>query len=325
MDTDALETTIEALPVFRRLRPSEVARVAARMSLVTLGTGETRGLGPEVVLVAVLAGRLGLVRSHGRELVLVAGDWTDDLRALVGQGAGWTATAARPTVLATLDRAALEALFTEVPELVLPFVAELGRELKARNDLLRELVLARQAALPSVTLEGMLHRRLHRHRRRTLRHLGALLVRALVVEPSRRLAFWVFLGVVLALAGARTVVGMILRNGLQGHLFALIGSRTGHPVHVHHFNYGLTLVSLVGLLSMVPGARKALRTLALAFGFGVGLVMDEFALLWNLNPDYYQPSSRLAAGLLLFGLVQAVYFRSLWAAMGRRALGWVRP
>jgi hypothetical protein len=116
------------------------------------------------------------------------------------------------------------------------------------------------------------------------------------------------------------MVGWILANGMQHRLFALIGSEAGNPIHVHHFNYGLLLVSLVGLLSMAPRLRRILRPLAFVFGFGVGLVVDEFALLWNLNPDYYQPSSRLAAGLVLFALFQVVYFRTLYLAIARRLI-----
>ena len=67
-------------------------------------------------------------------------------------------------------------------------------------------------------------------------------------------------------------------------------------------------------------ARRVLRTLAFLFGFGLGLVVDEFALFWNLDPNYYQPASRFAAALVLFALGQVVYFRAVWIAIGRRVL-----
>jgi hypothetical protein len=44
--------------------------------------------------------------------------------------------------------------------------------------------------------------------------------------------------------------------------------------------------------------------------------------LWNLNPDYYQPSSRLAAALVVFALLQAVYFRRLYLGIARRLATW---
>ena len=94
-------------------------------------------------------------------------------------------------------------------------------------------------------------------------------------------------------------------------------------MHIHHFNYGLILISVMGVLSTLPGTRGALRFLAFGFGVGLGLLVDEFALYWNLNPDYYQPSSRLAAGLVLFILFQVVYFRGLYLAALKRVVATV--
>jgi hypothetical protein len=119
-------------------------------------------------------------------------------------------------------------------------------------------------------------------------------------------------------------VAVIIKNGLQKHLFALIGGKAGNPIHVHHFNYGLVLVSLVGVLSLMPRPRRLLRRLAFVFGFGIGLIVDEFALLWNLNPDYYQPESRLAAGLVILAILQVVYFRAFWMGLLWRTVAWVR-
>ena len=60
-------------------------------------------------------------------------------------------------------------------------------------------------------------------------------------------------------------------------------------------------------------------------GGGVGRIVDEFALLWNLNPDYYQPLSRFAAGVVLLLIAQVVYFRDLYVALGKRLFRlWVR-
>ena len=62
-----------------------------------------------------------------------------------------------------------------------------------------------------------------------------------------------------------------------------------------------------------------LRGLALVFGLGAGLVFDEFALFWNLNPEYAQELSVIAAGLAIAVLIQVTYFRRFWAALARRA------
>ena len=264
--------------------------------------------------------------ADGAPTLLFAGDVVGELDVVIGRGADERLTAAAPTTLAVLDRPALDALYVEFPAIAPPWVAELARELKWRNDLVREISLAHSKGLPPAALEAVLGRRrrhLQRRRRSPVRRATARLLRALFTVPGARPSFWVLAGTLAALATARTVVSVIIQNGLQKHLFALIGSKVGHPIHVHHFNYGLLLVALAGLLVLLPRARGAIRRLAFLFGFGIGLIVDEFALLWNLNPDYYQPSSRLAAGLLLLLIVQIVYFRNLYVALGRRLLALV--
>ena len=81
-------------------------------------------------------------------------------------------------------------------------------------------------------------------------------------------------------------------------------------VHWTADTWGSEMMPVVG--------RRFLRPLSFLFGFGVGLVVDEFALFWNLNPDYYQASSRLVAALVVFALAQIVYFRALYATVWRR-------
>lgn len=322
-----LETSIARLPYFRRLRPEEHARVASRFARVRLAAGEERALGTDAALVLTLSGEVLIQRAGCDAFTLDEGDWSDDLQAAAGRARPGSMRAAEPSEVALLDRAGLDAIFEELPAAAVPLMIELGREVKAGNDLLRDVSFARASGLPSWSFEPALRRRrrrLQRHRRVALRRIGALLTRALFVEPSRRPSFWIFWGAVVALVSARTVVAMILQNGLQTRLFALIESSVGNPIHVHHFNYGLTVVTLVGVLSLWPRGRGRLRLLSFAFGFGVGLVVDEFALLWNLNPDYYQPSSRMAAALVVFALFQAVYFRRFYLAIGHRLAAWGR-
>jgi CRP-like cAMP-binding protein len=328
--SDSLDLAIATIPYFRGLRPDERTRVADLMTRVILEPAEERPLGADgAVVLVVLSGEVKLTRGGVGELLLDEGDWTDELRAVAGQGRLGTLIAQSPARLAQLDKSALDQLFEQMPVIAVPLLAELGREASRRNDLMRDVALARTSGLPPTAFKALVTRRrrqMLRHRHVSAARIGSLLFRALVAEPSRRLTFWMFLGATLALVSARTVVAMIIHNGLQSRLFALIGGgEAGHPIHVHHFNYGLIIVALVGLLSFMPRIRRALRTLSFAFGFGVGLVVDEFALLWNLNPDYYQPESRLAAAVVLFGLVQVVFFRSLYLAVARRLVAWIHP
>jgi len=124
---------------------------------------------------------------------------------------------------------------------------------------------------------------------------------------------------VVSLALARLVVHLILKYHLEKQLFALVPGTDPNPMHVHHFNYGLVLIGCAGLAALFPFGRRALRTLAFVFGLGCGLVFDEFALIWNLNPEYARPSSLIASAIAAALLLQLVYFRRYWRALARRA------
>ena len=51
-------------------------------------------------------------------------------------------------------------------------------------------------------------------------------------------------------------------------------------------------------------------------------MFDEFALFWNLNPEYAQGLSLFACGMAAAFLVQLTYFRRFWGALARHA--WLR-
>ena len=320
MRLESSEDLVELLPSLDALRPDEKVRVARRIRVVPLQAGEKYAL-DRPMLIVIGGGELLLIRREGERTSLYPGDSVGSVEVLAGRQVPGTLSAVKPSLIGVVDESAAAAILEEFPIVAVAWVNELARELRWRNDLLREILLARSAKLPPLEMQLILRRRLARLKRRRqypLHRIAALIVRSLVTEPARRRAFWVFAGASLALVSARTMVALILRRGLQEHLFALIETTAGNPIHVHHFNYGLLLVAFAGVLAMIPRARRALRALSFIYGFGLGLVIDEFALLWNLNPDYYQPLSRLAAALLLFALFQVVYFRSLYLALGRR-------
>src|SRR5205823_3552553 len=153
-------------------------------------------------LVIVTEGRLALADEAGTVESLYAGDSVGDVEVVAGRGRAFSLKAVEPSAIATLDREALERLFEQFPLIAVSFVGELGRELKWRNDLLREVMLARAQGLRAERLARLLERRrlaLRRRRYASLRRAGNLVMRLLFVEPARRVSFWMFAGVTLAL------------------------------------------------------------------------------------------------------------------------------
>ena len=70
--------------------------------------------------------------------------------------------------------------------------------------------------------------------------------------------------------------------------------------HVHHMVIGVVLMVTVGILliAMAPSGLAA-QVLALLFGAGVALTLDEFALILNLQDVYWRKEGRLSVDAVI--------------------------
>jgi CRP-like cAMP-binding protein len=325
---ERFETILCSLSIFENLRKDEVGRLARHFQTARMTAGETLSFGGgDVASARMMVVTFGLVRldvtssSGPLASTLEPGDRYGDVALLTGVAHEAKVTARRETQIATIDRAGMDAILAEFPSVALPLAAELARELRVKNQILRELLEIHAAQLSEEQLAAAI-----RGRRRALATRGArvarlsprALFRSLVAERGAEPPFWMLTGFILSMSGARLVVALILKYKLEKQLFALVPGHDPNPMHVHHFNYGLILIGASGLAALFPFGRRALRVLAFAFGLGCGLVFDEFALFWNLNPEYAQQLSLIAAAIMVSVLVQLTYFRRFWAALGRR-------
>lgn len=313
------------------LRPDERERAAAFFRVQDLETGATLSWSADdpARMGLVLSGRIALTRAEIAgmppvEIHLAQGDRFGELPLFAGiRGAGQV-RATQPSRLAILDEAGLHALGEQFPVLWLGIAAKLSRELKWKNDLLREIQEFDAQRVDATQLELFLEsrrRRVARRRTGVARSATRALLRTVVTEPGREPAFWILAGFAGAIAVSRLTVAVILRLHLEKTLFALRDSGGANPIHTHHFTYGFALMIVSGLVGFFPGTRRWLRALATVFGIGLGLVFDEFALIWNLNPDYYQALSYEAQIVLALLLAQLVWFRRFYAALLDRLTG----
>ncbi len=264
-----------------------------------------------------LAGAGRTLRSH-----LEPGDRFGDTGLVSGHATPFRVVARERSALATLDRAGLDQLLAEFPAVALPLADELTRELRSKNDAVRQLLELHAEKLPREELASAIAERrrvLGRRRMGVARLTPRAIFRRLVVQEGADPPFWMLIGFIVALALARLVVFLILKYHLEKQLFALVQGIDPNPMHVHHFNYGLLLIGTAGLAALFPLGRRVLRVLAFIFGAGCGLVFDEFSLIWNLNPEYAKPASLIASAFAAAFLVQVTYFRRYWRALSRRA------
>ncbi len=326
--SEALEAVLAGVSIFELLRPDEIARVAAVFETRALAAGEALSIEAGAPRIVVLVSGQAMLEVRGETARLDPGDRWGDVSVLSGETPAAKVIARSDATVATTDRAGIEALMAEMPAIALPLARELASVLHTKNDERRQILELHAEGLADDELEEAI-----KERRAAVAARGArvsrlsprALFQRLVVREGAEPPFWMMVGFLASLGGARLVVALILKYGLEKRLFALVQGTDPNPMHVHHFNYGLIVASVSGVASLFPFGRRALRLLAATFGLGLGLIFDEFALIWNLNPEYSQSLSLISAALAFAVLVQLVYFRRFWGSVVRRIAHRVHP
>jgi hypothetical protein len=142
-------------------------------------------------------------------------------------------------------------------------------------------------------------------------HVGAS-ERALITS-------WAALG---ATFGAARAVTHSLRGG-GGSGGIVVGGR-----HIHHYNFGIGLLAGVGAVAVHGQADRRRHPLtATAYGVGVALILDEFALLLDLRDVYWGAEGRASVdvaigtiGVAGLYLAAAPFWHSAVRELGRTLL-----
>jgi hypothetical protein len=116
----------------------------------------------------------------------------------------------------------------------------------------------------------------------------------------RHLARIVFTTFLLTFIASRILVILIMERKVADMFLHMGGA------HVHHLNYGIFLLSIVGgVLLFAEVSERAKQWLALAYGFGMALTFDEFGMWLHLGGGYWQRASfdAVIVVLSLFGVI----------------------
>jgi hypothetical protein len=108
-----------------------------------------------------------------------------------------------------------------------------------------------------------------------------------IYDPGREPAFLMLLTFIITLAGTRFYTRMARTRGW--------GSGSVGGVHMHHLVPGLVMSFAAGALviAFTPGGVW-LDVLAVVFGAGAALTLDEFAMLLHLDDVYWRQEGRLS-------------------------------
>ena len=103
---------------------------------------------------------------------------------------------------------------------------------------------------------------------------------------AHKLARMALFGFIVTFVIARACVFLIMSHRMPNLYLFMQGT------HVHHLNYGIFLLAVVGGFSVFrrPVGRTA-EIVALAYGFAMGLTFDEFGMWLHLGGSYWQRAS----------------------------------
>jgi hypothetical protein len=160
-----------------------------------------------------------------------------------------------------------------------------------------------------------------------LTRLG-ILIRTTIPDRPRQRMFMASVAFFVTFAGTRILVRLIV-NDIGPFQWVIV-----RGFHIHHLVWGILILLLVGYgwLLDLGRARSPLsiflgRLMAVSYGVGAALTLDEFAIWLNLEPyAYWSRTGRLSIdAVILFGSLLGVgawgapFFRSLQRMWGNRS------
>jgi hypothetical protein len=111
------------------------------------------------------------------------------------------------------------------------------------------------------------------------------------VHPTRRgfvLSWWSF---TITFAFLR-----VLTLAIHKHVAGLGNVQAG-GIHLHHYLWGILLVSLVASAGLIERSPTWRIWMGLVFGFGLALIIDEIALLVELKDVYWSGAGWVSVGV----------------------------
>jgi hypothetical protein len=140
-----------------------------------------------------------------------------------------------------------------------------------------------------------------------------------IIEAGREQAFWVLIAFLLTFIIVRIITHAI-RAGRGPFRNLSVGG-----THLHHLVPGIILVLITGYLSNVVHLRATRTVVAVFFGIGAALTLDEFALWLHLKDVYWTKQGRRSVDVVIVAAALAglvVLGSGFWAdvinAIGRR-------
>jgi len=123
----------------------------------------------------------------------------------------------------------------------------------------------------------------------------------LVKKQKDKISFNILLYFLITFATARVLVYI-----LPSFRFFIKG------IHVHHLNYGIIILAIVGYWALANQKSENLLKIAKIYGIGLGLTFDEFGMWLHLENNYSMRISYDAIIIISIVFINIVYFGNIW-------------
>ena len=113
---------------------------------------------------------------------------------------------------------------------------------------------------------------------------------------------------------ANSDVAQIVKQG-TGELNFYIGRNIilfGY--HIHHFYFGILMIAIAGWFAITESGFESKEKLAVFYGIGLGLLMDEIGLLLTWG-DYYSSLTYILSIILLGVFLNIIFFPYFWKSV----------
>jgi hypothetical protein len=119
------------------------------------------------------------------------------------------------------------------------------------------------------------------------------------VDPARRGIVLAWLAFTLTFGGARLVTWLIQIDTSN------VGDVSAGGLHLHHYLWGILILTGVGVFGLVDRSPRTRSWMGAALGIGLGLIVDEAALLITLKDVYWHSEgwSSIALAISVIGVV----------------------
>lgn len=140
-----------------------------------------------------------------------------------------------------------------------------------------------------------------------------------IVATGKRERFLVLASFLVTFSLVRLITYAIKYNWVPG----LRNIQTASGLHIHHLVFGIVILLWVGYVAIEFDEHSIRAYLAVSYGIGAALTLDEFALWLNLQDVYWAKQGRESIDAVVIVAVTLTLFwlgLGFWRGIGRLLL-----